>query len=605
MIPQDQSWYEIIITDMHSPNFWSELIHIIRNNLAPGHRYGALICPRSEKGPITLGPLVHFTTETTEEWLRNHFEPILAKKEEDYNEEFSLDTKIKLIDLGSISQRTPSSPTSATKKVYSKTTSSSQILQAMQTMQETQIAQTNAILEAIKTQQQSPTLNWTPLIQAVATAIPAVVGVPVSLATPNPVTPASPTTSTTPAAPVSEIQAQLESLTSTVNTLALTQREQSKTLESLSQGFNNLTNTVAQLSQGFNTLTQIVAATKGTPSNGSSTPPAAPSTPPSTPAAPAAPSSPSTPASQSSEMLSGAADSNSYKPINFKLMDDKGELVDASMHLNLIKPKGSRQLHSSAVIHAAKAFNKELNPNSIVTADLESLITEEGLNRVFMAAWYNGIKFRVFDISQSQFNMEPHLMLRAFWLDLLQNNHKCTVYFHNWAGYDAILSLAALISLHEYGYTFNPIVQDGKVISLTVLLGTEIQLTIKDSIKVIPGSLAKLAKDFKVETQKDHFPHYFNPLELCGLLDWEGSIPEYKYFEPKRTTPAEYEKMAEQFKNKPWNFLEVSRQYIQGDVIALYQILISFFKGLKDKFPINPIKKRSAPGIAFTTWKTV
>jgi hypothetical protein len=44
-------------------------------------------------------------------------------------------------------------------------------------MQETQIAQTNAILEAIKTQQ-TPTLNWTPLIQAVATAI---VGVPVTL----------------------------------------------------------------------------------------------------------------------------------------------------------------------------------------------------------------------------------------------------------------------------------------------------------------------------------------------------------------------------------------------------------------------------------------
>ena len=44
-------------------------------------------------------------------------------------------------------------------------------------------------------------------------------------------------------------------------------------------------------------------------------------------------------------------------------------------------------------------------------------------------------------------------------------------------------------------------------------------MTIKDSIKVIPGSLAKLAKDLKVDTQKDHFPHYFNPLELHGTLD--------------------------------------------------------------------------------------
>jgi len=39
-------------------------------------------------------------------------------------------------------------------------------------------------------------------------------------------------------------------------------------------------------------------------------------------------------------------------------------------------------------------------------------------------------------------------------------------------------------------------------------------------MKIIPGGLAKLSKDFQVETQKNHFPHYFNPLELYGKLDW-------------------------------------------------------------------------------------
>lgn len=48
----------------------------------------------------------------------------------------------------------------------------------------------------------------------------------------------------------------------------------------------------------------------------------------------------------------------------------------------------------------------------------------------------------------------------------------------------------------------------------------------------------------------------------------------------------------------------MSRSYIQGDVTALYQILISFFTGLKQQFPINPIANLSAPGIAFTVWKT-
>jgi len=66
-----------------------------------------------------------------------------------------------------------------------------------------------------------------------------------------------------------------------------------------------------------------------------------------------------------------------------------------------------------------------------------------------------------------------------------------------WAGYDAILSLAPLLSLHDHGYTFKPIVQDGKVICLTVLLKNHVQLTIKDSMRVIPGALAKLARRFQ------------------------------------------------------------------------------------------------------------
>ena len=54
--------------------------------------------------------------------------------------------------------------------------------------------------------------------------------------------------------------------------------------------------------------------------------------------------------------------------------------------------------------------------------------------------------------------------------------------------------------------------QDGQVISLTVFQRIQGRnktvLTIKDSLKMIPGALGKLAKDFQVPTQKDHFPHY-------------------------------------------------------------------------------------------------
>jgi hypothetical protein len=59
----------------------------------------------------------------------------------------------------------------------------------------------------------------------------------------------------------------------------------------------------------------------------------------------------------------------------------------------------------------------------------------------------------------------------------------------------AILSLAALLSLHTLGYSFSPILQKGRVICVMILLGNKVVLTIKDSILLIPGSLGRLAKD--------------------------------------------------------------------------------------------------------------
>jgi hypothetical protein len=104
-------------------------------------------------------------------------------------------------------------------------------------------------------------------------------------------------------------------------------------------------------------------------------------------------------------------------------------------------------------------------------------------------------------------------MLKAFWFDLINNNKGATVYFHNWAGYDSILSLIPLLGLYEHGFSFTPIMQDGQLISLTVFQRIQGKnktvLTIKDSLKMIPGALGKLAKDFQVPTQKGLFPHYF------------------------------------------------------------------------------------------------
>ena len=79
----------------------------------------------------------------------------------------------------------------------------------------------------------------------------------------------------------------------------------------------------------------------------------------------------------------------------------------------------------SVLIRTAKPYNKEAPLEKVVTADLESLITREGLNSVYMASWY-GI-FKVFDTTQYGYNSNS--MLQAFRLSLLTEVKGCTVYF--------------------------------------------------------------------------------------------------------------------------------------------------------------------------------
>jgi hypothetical protein len=156
------------------------------------------------------------------------------------------------------------------------------------------------------------------------------------------------------------------------------------------------------------------------------------------------------------------------------------------------------------------------------------------------------------------------------------------------------------------GYEFEPMVNNGEVMCLTISNSKgKTQLTIKDSIRLLPGALGKLARDWKVETQKEHFPHYFFLNDIMTTLNYIGPIPAYEYFEPKRTSQKDYEEMVKLFEGRGWSFLEVSRQYILGDCKALFQIMIAFFEAITYKFPIDPLSIVSAPSAAFKIWRTI
>lgn len=86
--------------------------------------------------------------------------------------------------------------------------------------------------------------------------------------------------------------------------------------------------------------------------------------------------------------------------------------------------------------------------------------------------------------------------------------------------------------------------------------------------------------------------------DLQSTINYSGPIPPYNCFESKHTTSTDYDDMLHEFANKPWSFLEVSRNYILGDVMSLYQILLSFFEAIVSKFPIDPLSVLSAQSTA-------
>lgn len=365
---------------------------------------------------------------------------------------------------------------------------------------------------------------------------------------------------------------------------------QAQTVVTLAQGQSKLESMFTQFMQA-----QIRKGSNNGSNDSGSTPPASSSS-------PASPAGPTPLASPATMAMVQEHEAKAGIPISYVLDDviaEKRKEAEVKFEAKI-----AREAASPPEITPVKPYKGKLDTDTIITADLEAMILPDGSNKIYMAAWYNGKESKIFDLTQ--YGLSSDEMLADFWLDLINHNQGSILYFHNWAGYDAILSLLPLVGLHEHGLTFEPIIQNNQVLSLTVF--QEIQgknkkvLTIKDSLKMIPGALGRLAKDFQVATQKDHFPHYFLLNEdVAQTLSYIGPLPDYEFFEPKRTSRDDYADMVKEFKGKDWNYLDISRKYILGDVEAQYQILIKYFNTLRDAFPINPLGLISA----FKIWRTV
>lgn len=103
-------------------------------------------------------------------------------------------------------------------------------------------------------------------------------------------------------------------------------------------------------------------------------------------------------------------------------------------------------------------------------------------------------------------------------------NHK--VYIHNLSSFDSVFLLRILNSVDVHTkLTLNK----GKIVNWQIIYDHNCYISLRDSLLLLPLSLAKLSYTFNtVDQRKDFFPILF----LSGLVDIEpsyvGEIPDFK-----------------------------------------------------------------------------
>ncbi|TPX36076.1 DNA-directed DNA polymerase [Synchytrium endobioticum] len=123
-----------------------------------------------------------------------------------------------------------------------------------------------------------------------------------------------------------------------------------------------------------------------------------------------------------------------------------------------------------------------------------------------------------------------------------------------------------------------------------------ISINLLDSLLLLPNSLSKLTKDFKVQNIKTVYPYKFpNP----SNLNYIGKVPDIKYFEGINV-----ERYNELFKDvRVWKLRLQTLLYLKNDVLGLHQVLDQFFQEIHTLTGLNATLYISLPSLALAIFR--
>jgi DNA polymerase type B, organellar and viral len=233
----------------------------------------------------------------------------------------------------------------------------------------------------------------------------------------------------------------------------------------------------------------------------------------------------------------------------------------------------------------------------ILTMDLETREIE-GSFHPYCVSIFDGNEIKSFYLLD--FNDCESMLKESIEYIMKQKYHKHIVYLHNFSYFDSVFLINILSDLSD---KIVPIIRDGKIIDFKFYYKNNYYLNFRDSYLLLPLSLSKLSKTFKLDN-KGVFPHKFVNNKNISL-DYEGKFPRIKFFDMKKISLEEYKNYKNLFnKNKKWNLREESIKYCELDSIILYKVLIEFNKIIFSKFRVDIFKYPTISSLAFAIYRS-
>lgn len=298
--------------------------------------------------------------------------------------------------------------------------------------------------------------------------------------------------------------------------------------------------------------------------------------------------------------------------------------------------------------------------DKILTFDLETFSN----NCIpYACGFYDGKNSYIYYLTN--YNSIEDMVIDCFKGMLTFNYNNYTVYIHNLGKFDGTIIYKILLEYFDikplssnkdqvYSYEIKNIssslLDDKNNKSKTKKIT---KLILKDSKKILPGSLRNLGKSFNVETLKGIFPYkYVNEFNI----DYIGKKPNIFYYELKDLINNNYEELKYEFNNKimfdldliksnvvlpynlnkyyefnekdfpekyyfnesklalleykkikntyDWDLKEETTKYLKDDLISLYQILIKYISQIHKDHKINVVNSISIPSLSSKIYYT-